>query len=210
MNSIRIGLALITEDSFLNRIVEIEKKIAQKYNFLTDLGTTYNLPHTTLFQGRFEEGFNYCKILKQIEQKLKELHLKELKFIKVEYVPEGWYFYLCKKTDKLMKLHTYVLDLVKDDVILDLGRFKRDLSKLTKDQLEALKNYGYRYSGNAFDPHITLARTSEGKNNEIVEAFQKDLNLITKTPKLERLTVYLIGPNGSHKETLDEIYLNNG
>ena len=71
-----------------------------------------NLPHTTLFQGTFKEGFDHRKTADFIAERFTELFPdRTVSFSGAEYRPEGWYFYVMQKTSELQQLHETVLEL---------------------------------------------------------------------------------------------------
>lgn len=203
----KIGFALVTDEHFLEKIVNISNSMSKKCNFLNDLGVEHNLPHTTLFQGEFQDDFDFHEALKQIYSEMIKLNITSIDFTNVQYVPEGWYFYICKKTNELQALHEYTLQLVKDNVVLETNRLDRDVKNLSQEQIAGILNYGYRYSGEAFLPHITLARTKEKNNTDIINEFNEKLSVIPNNSRIQRITVYTMGENGTHKDTLDEIYM---
>lgn len=201
-----IGFALITSSSFLNKLINIENKVHDKYDFQNKLGLTTNLPHITIFQGSFVENTNYSLILKNIkEYYINNTTNHTLSFDKVVYVPHGWYFYICKKAKELQNLHMFTLNLCKDYLSLQPDRMNINLNNLTKEQINGMKKYGYRYSENAFYPHITLGRNNNGCNESIIKELNDKLSLLNTTVPIDKITVYRMGENGTHAETLDEI-----
>lgn len=121
------------------------------------------------------------------------------------YIPEGWYFYTCKKTTELQSLHNFTLELCKKDIVLEPDRMTRDIVHLPKNQIEAIKKYGYRYSEDAFFPHITIGRSYSENREEIVSLLETKVANLPKNAKIERLTIYKMGMNGMHAETLAEV-----
>lgn len=204
-----IGFALITAPPFFNKFVEIENELHAECNFHNELGEINNIPHTTIFQGSFSEGTDYIMISEKIAKKYREISTQmQLSFNQVLYVPDGWYFYMCEKNEILQTLHDYTLELCVNNIVLDENRLKRDLSKLPENQKEGILKYGYRYSGSAFSPHITIGRTNETEaNSNTINLLSNNLNKLSKTVPVKRITVYKMGTDGMHAETLHEIIL---
>ena len=103
-----------------------------------------------------------------------------------------------------MSLHNKVLNEVTPYIILPEDRLKRNLEDLPKNQQEAIKNYNYRYAGDAFCPHITIGR-STSKNETILKEMNMAICNFDLSPYVEKVTVYQMGTNGTHKNTLYEI-----
>lgn len=203
-----IGFALITNSPFFDKIIEMENKYHDTAGFHNTLGSENNLPHITIFQGTMSEYINYQKIANQLAIKYKSICSENtLDFNDVVYVPEGWYFYECQTTEVLTQLHNCCLSLVKDYIVLNPNRLERNLSALTNDQISGIRDYGYRYAGKAFYPHITIGRTSSKKDEALLREFKSAFHSFTKTTSIRRITVYEMGPDGTHASTLYEVNL---
>lgn len=204
----KIGFALITTSPYFDKIVALENRLHSKTNFHNKLELKNNIPHTTLFQGNFKNDTDYIEISTILATFIKRQMIdRTLHFTKVVYVPNGWYFYICNITDELKALHYITLKVCKNKIILDPSRLEGTLSHLTPDQINGIKNYGYRYSAKAFFPHITLGRTSFDMQPEIIDSFSDGLSNIPSDIPFNRLTVYRMGSDGMHSETLYEIFL---
>lgn len=204
----KIGFALICQSPFFEEVIKIENQIHQSAGFFDSLGANINLPHTTLFQGEMDDTIDYAEIAKKIALETKRLipNLK-ITFSKVVYVPEGWYFLECEKTEALQRLHNFTLKLVEPYIVLTEGRLKRNTRNMPRNQIDALKNYGYRYAGSAFHPHITVGRATE-KNEDVILKLNNAFGALDKNTSIGRITVYKMGNNGTHESTLHEILLN--
>lgn len=86
-------------------------------------------------------------------------------------------------------------------------RININLGDLTEEQIAGIDRYGYRYSEKAFYPHITIGRNDEEKNDKILELLNEKLSEIPQNAKIERMTVYKMGKDGMHEETLAEIII---
>lgn len=200
----KLGFALITEQPIFNRIIEIEKSIHARAGFFDYLGEKINLPHTTIFQGNVSDDLDFCNVAEKVAEKFVELlPLKRIELENIVYVPEGWYFWMWKKTDALMNLHRATLKEVEPFILLDPDRLKRNTGIMSKSEIEGLKKYGYRYASDAYSPHITIGR-STGKNEHILDELNGLFSELPHISTIERLTVYKMGSNGTHAETLYE------
>ena len=131
----------------------------------------------------------------------------KLHFQEVSYVPQGWYFYMCQKTEELQRIHCFTLGRCKEHIVLPPDRMERNVNHLTQDQKSGIEKYGYRYSAKAFSPHITLGRNNDEKKEEIIVMLQKKLSSLPKDPLIERITAYRMGKDGMHAETLGEVFI---
>lgn len=202
----KIGFAIVMASPFFDKIISIQNTIAARYPFRDLLGAEHNLPHTTLFQGSFSESINYQEIADRAAEKLSLLLPdKMISFTDVIYKAEGWYFFMIEKTPELQQLHELVLSEIMPDLILDPDRMNRNISGLSEDEIAGIQNYGYRYSGAAFFPHITIGRTAAGRNEDLLN----ELNTVLRpeSASIGRITVYRMGPDGTHADTLYEINL---
>ena len=200
----KIGFALIAEKKFVDQIVALECEFHDKAGFSDHLGTVNNLPHTTLFQGEMRDAINYREIAEHIASEYVKLSKsRTLRFTKIKYVPLGWYFLICKKSKALSTLHFQVLSRVEPYIVLPETRLEAT-SDLPEVQREALLHYNYRYAGEAFYPHVTIGR-SEAKNDMVLNEMNNALNQVDLSPRVDRVTVYKMGVNGIHEDTLYEV-----
>lgn len=203
-----VGFALVTGNPFFDNIVDLENEVHEICGFHNRLERKNNIPHTTIFQGSFEEHTDYSAVLRDIrEYYVSNSADMKLHFQEVQYVPHGWYFYMCQKTEELERLHCFTLGRCKEYIVLSPDRMNRNMNDLTQDQILGIEKYGYRYSANAFSPHITLGRNDEGINEEIIVMLNKKLSSLEANPVVERITVYRMGKDGMHAETLDEVLI---
>lgn len=203
-----IGFALVTGNPFFERIVKLENEVHETCGFHNKLQLVENIPHTTLFQGSFEDDTDYSTIVRDIRDFfMSNSEDLKLHFKRVVYVPHGWYFYTCQNTDELQRLHIYTLGLCKEHIILQPGRMDRKMNGLTDAQIEGIERYGYRYSAKAFLPHITIGRNDDDCREDVLETLNGRLSELDSDVPIERITVYRMGEDGMHSETLDEVVL---
>lgn len=200
----KIGFALIAEKKFVDQIVALECEFHDKAGFSDHLGTVNNLPHTTLFQGEMRDDINYREIAAHIATEYVELSKsRTLRFTRIKYVPIGWYFLICKKNKAMSTLHYQVLHRIEPYIVLPKERLETT-SNLPEVQREAILHYNYRYAGEAFYPHVTIGR-SETKNDMVLNEMNNALNQVELSPRVDRVTVYKMGINGIHEDTLYEV-----
>lgn len=210
-----IGFALILGESLFEAIIQMENQIHSQAKFHNSLSNENNLPHTTIFQGCFSDYVPYVAIAKQLASYYKkevESYRKETglnycpTFSFVDYVEKGWYFYECIKNSVLQNLHDFTCTKVKPYLVLKPERMEQDTSFLSPMQIQGLEKYGYIYSGEAFRPHVTIGR-ADGFDETILKILNVKSESLPKQVPFTRLTVYEMGPDGTHKNTLFEIEL---
>ena len=201
----KIGFAIITEDSFVSQIVALEHEFHEKACFYDTLGVKNNIPHTTIFQGEMKNNINYLEIADFIANEYnKIIRSKHIHFTDVEYVSHGWYFLMCEKTKELSALHNLVLDKVSPFIILPKDRLNRITENMPEVQRNAIRDYNYRYAGDAFCPHITIGRSSK-QNNIVLSKLNEAIKRLDLSPHVDKITVYKMGANGTHENTLYEV-----
>lgn len=203
--SIQIGFALIPEQKIIKNIVEAENDLQEKFAFTSTLGIAQNIPHITIFQNTFDDKIPYNTLLAKFAVEFTRLQIDKMRFEEIAYEYGGWYVQLLQRTDKLQELHEYALYHTKDYIA---GKPDSADENLPYWQQKGLLEWGYRYAGEAYMPHITLARATENKrNDEIITAFEERLAKTPKETRIQKLTAYRMGENGTHAETLGEVIL---
>ena len=203
----KIGFALIAETNFVNKIVNLEHDFHEKAGFFDSLGIIKNLPHLTLFQGEMNDKMNYQEVADKIARVFDEMDSSPmLHFTHIDYIPQGWYFLLCEKSKELEALHFEVLRMIEQYISLPEDRLTRCTNDMPRAQIEAIQRYNYRFAGDAFFPHITIGRSSE-RNEDVLNEMNMVIKQINLSPSVDKITVYKMGRNGTHEETLYEIKL---
>ena len=136
----KIGFALITSSPFFDDIISIENGINREAAFFETLGSEINLPHTTIFQGNMSNDINYKSIAERLAKAFCKLFPeRKIFFKKCVYVPDGWYFLECLKTDAFQRLHDITLEEVKPYIVLEHSRLKRNMESLTEKEIAAIE-----------------------------------------------------------------------
>ena len=94
----------------------------------------------------------------------------------------------------------------RDRVCLDRASFDgtKDLSRFTDNERASYQRYGYRYTGDAYAPHMTLGRAPEEVALDLVRTAPERVVALPKEWVFDRLSVYVMGQHGAHAETLLE------
>jgi len=201
----KLGFALIPSSPFFDKIVEIENTYHEGGGFFSNMKLSKNMPHIPLFSGKVKDEFDFVKLTEDLAKEYRNL-LKEgiISFESVQYVPKGWYLYICKNTPNLRALHKFVLDRIYDSIILDPKRFSRDVG-LNKIQTDSLERYGYRYAGEAFMPFIPIGRALD-KNDILLNALNLEFAKIPKMTSIDKIVAFKPGANGTCKRVLYEMF----
>ncbi len=201
----KVGIAMIPDLEMLESLVELQKKILRICPLSPLLETQQNLPHITLLQGRFRNQINWMSLILELQDYChRQKYSLELKDVELEYKPSGWYFLKFPHNYMFHGAHRFVFEQLKDSLFLT----EEDRQKKTShySYLEKINyfSYGYRYIGDAFQPHITLGRTFDNRrmNDEaalthLVESLSSNL-----IGTIQKITIYEVGDNGSHAATL--------
>jgi 2'-5' RNA ligase len=204
-----IGFALIPNRIFLDKLIQFQRDINQKYNFTPSLSLENNLPHITILQGTFADSFDYDVVALLLSKKLEQGN-NTLFFSEIIVKGLGWFFLLCRKDPWLQELHEYACNLLQEQMIVtEAVQTADDLAYLTPIEKHHHLTYGYRYMKDAYLPHITLGRyIAEDKENVHLycQRLWREYALST-SQHIERLTVYEMGNQGAHAKTLWEYNL---
>lgn len=207
--SMKIGFALIPASPCFDKIVNAKNKLHDIVSFRNKLKFNANIPHLTLFQGTFVDSTDYVSIANKLfTHYLEKCSDHYLHFESIQYVPHGWYFYVCKKTAELNLLHHITLTECKAHLILESDRLDRNLCDFSSEKIAGIHNYGYRYSADAFFPHVTLDRTRGSLKPEILHLFEKELSPVALDVPVQKLTLYKMGIDGAYEKTLYECQFN--
>jgi hypothetical protein len=199
-----IGFALIPNQIFLDKLIQFQRDINQKYNFTPSLSSEDNLPHITILQGTFTDSFDYDAVALLLSKKLEQGN-NTLFFSEIIIKGLGWYFLLCRKSTWLQALHEYACELLQEQMIVtEAVRKADDLAYLTPLEKHHHLIYGYRYMEEAYLPHITLGRYITEHQEDVLLYCQRLWRkyALSTSQHIKRLTVYEMGVNGAHAKTL--------
>ena len=106
-----------------------------------------------------------------------------------------------EKTPQLERLHVEAVRAVDawiDRRTIDPGL---DVSQYTEVERQSYYQYGYRYTGDAFMPHITLGHTDDASAKLLV---QRPVGRRFDTDRwiFDRVTFYEMGEHGAHSRVL--------
>lgn len=202
--STRIGFVLVPEQETLNKIIDAETRTQKMFPSIRkqDQDTP---PYITIFQNTFTDNIPYSTLLAKITIEFTRLQIDKLQFGDVICEPDGMYYKLLQKTDKLQELHEYA--------IYHTRKYITDIPSNADQNLPywqkiGLLEYGYRYAGEAYMPHITIAKTPDStRNDRIIESLKDSLEDLPKETEIQKIAACRIKEDGTYSETLSEIIL---
>ncbi|MFF7339439.1 hypothetical protein ACFZAT_19095 [Streptomyces sp. NPDC008163] len=77
----------------------------------------------------------------------------------------------------------------------------QDMSHFTDAERASYARFGYRYTGEAYTPHLTLGRTDEETALALARS-GPGRTAVPRTWLFDRLSCYLMGEHGAHARTL--------
>ncbi|KZL48484.1 hypothetical protein A2T98_17770 [Nodularia spumigena CENA596] len=201
----KVGVALIPSPDTIESIIKLQQKIISICPLYPILYKTFNLPHLTLLQGRFDNSINWLTLILNLQDYWqRQQYSQKYKLIKLEYKSPGWYFLILQQQLIFLELHNFVFSALKNNLFVTEEDLNKDISLYDDLEKNNYIKYGYRYIGNAFYPHITLGQTIDKSRDpnqadwiHLVESFTAK-HII----KLERITIYQVGEHGSHAKIL--------
>ncbi|MZE79710.1 2'-5' RNA ligase family protein [Streptomyces xinghaiensis] len=201
-----LGVALLPRADHLRAAVRLQRDIGGEVSLRPRLEPDGNLPHVTVFQGPFADSLDPAEALESIGTAAagNGLHGElSLSTTDVVYQPTGWLFLALERPPLLEALQEAALAAL--DRHLDRAAFDRDkdTSRFTDDERASYERYGYRYTGAAYAPHVTLGRAEENTALELVRT-ARDRAGLPKEMVFDRLSFYVMGEHGAHAETLLE------
>lgn len=164
---------------------------------LASLGGTYTLefdrffPHISLFmlQLKDKDIDTAISLLNGIANKLDSLNLKSSKFTQsYTYFDVGYERNI--QIDSLQQQVIAKLNPIRDGVH---DKYKVRMLEATGLELENFQNYGYKYIGELFRPHITLTRFNETQAS--AESLLPELK--TFDGSFTKLGLFEVGDNGT-------------
>lgn len=190
MNSLPCDIVILPNDELANKAISASQKLAPLGGLFTlEIGKYF--PHASLFMLQLKEDDleNVKSLLAEIASKTSALNLKASNYeqkeayVDVEYARN-------EQTASLQQQVVATLNPIRD------GMREKDKARMleaTGLALENFQNYGYKYVGELFRPHITFTRFSE------TQPKAKSLlpELSTFNGSFTKLGLFEMGDNGT-------------
>lgn len=200
------GVALLPEIETANKIIEFQN---DNLDFFKEpkLSPSGFLPHVSVLQSPFHVEQLTDEMLKTLADEWKSYLNKELKFGKLYQQPVGWYFLGINCPIWLRDFQLHCLSKLISAINREKLGKNAHFEKYSPLEQTNFLNFGYRYIGEAFRPHITLGRNLQGATIPIKIQEQARKLFTGKSVKFDTLAFYQAGPNGALDEILDEVKL---
>ncbi|MBL1088718.1 MULTISPECIES: 2'-5' RNA ligase family protein [Streptomyces] len=198
-----LGIALLPDADHLRSAIRLQKETGGEHQLRPPLTADGNLPHVTVFQGPFIDAIDPEAELDKIGGSVPLPSKVRLTATGIVYQPTGWIFLALERPPLLMSLQEAALDAL--DGHLDRAAFDRtkDTSRFSESERASFARYGYRYTGDAYAPHITLGQAEEQIAQDLVRTAPECTSVPTEWV-FDRLSFYVMGEHGAHSETLAE------
>ncbi|WUH93648.1 2'-5' RNA ligase family protein [Streptomyces sp. NBC_00433] len=197
-----LGVALLPRADHLRTAIRVQHEVAGGHILHPPLTAEGNLPHTTVFQGPFLDTLTPEAELERIRGALTLPGEVRLNSPGIVYQPTGWVFLSLERSPLLEKLQDVVLAALAPH--LDREAFApKDTSQYTDAEKAGYARYGYRYTGEAYTPHITLGHAEEETARALVRA-AGERSSVPGSWIFDRLSFYVMGEHGAHARTLVE------
>lgn len=196
-----LGVAVLPRIEAMEEVIAIQSGLDTDSSLKPHLSADGNLPHVTLFQGPFKAGADFLKSLIAIRDLAVPAGQIGAEGLGVFYQPKGWIFLNLKTTEAFSRLQKAALNVCEPYLDLSAVDRTRDTSGYTSTEKASYDQYGYRYVGTAFRPHITLGHADEHTAMKLVEKARAEC-VGTGLWLFDRLSFYVMGETGAHAEQL--------
>jgi 2'-5' RNA ligase len=159
------------------------------------LGTEANLPHLTLFQGIYPDGFDPAPALDWLSTAAAGVSST---FTGLTREPGDWAFAQAAPTRQLITLHHLAAGASAAHMSAPAAAGMADWDR---SEIEAFERFGYRYALNAFMPHITLGTAVERIDGPTQYRFAGAL--FGTAVKFDRVVYYRAGERGALAQVLE-------
>lgn len=190
MSSVACDVVILPNDDLAEKAIMASRALEPLGSLFTlEIGKYY--PHSSLYMSQLNKGdlTNIQKLLSAVAAKTSSLKLTASRF----YQSENYIDVEYGKTERLAELQKQViaaLNPVRD------GMREKDKARMleaTGLALDNFKNYGYKYVGELFRPHITFTRFSQEQAD--AEKLLPDLSDFDGT--FTRIGLFEMGDNGT-------------
>jgi 2'-5' RNA ligase len=201
------GIALLPDVETRQRIVEFRE--SQQSNVGGPmLGMSTNLPHVTILQCPYFPDAPHAKSLDAVIEAV-SLRSMQARFATLEYQHVGWVFADVKPEPWMARLQDACLEATLPFIDTAAINAAESFIGYTAAEQKNYLDYGYRYVGTSFRPHVTLGRSVDPEAvtlpPSLVEAFSGELGGSELT--FSELVFYRAGEYGALAEVMEIVTL---
>jgi 2'-5' RNA ligase len=201
-----LGVALLPCGEQIEAAVNLQRQVGAGRLLKPVLNPIGNLPHMTIYQGPLLDSAEPEKILSLLKSEAGEEPSILASATSVFYQETGWIFLGLERTLILQRLQSKTMSLIEGCIDGSAINRDRNVSRYSDLERQNYYQYGYRYVGEAFMPHITIGRTSEELARELAFLAARS-RLGEQTWTFDRLTFYEMGEDGAHASIVAEEWL---
>lgn len=201
------GIALLPEVDARQRIVEFRES-QQTHVGGPMLGMSTNLPHMSILQCPYFPDAPHAKILDAVVDTVSLRSMQAL-FATLEYQHVGWVFADVTPESWMTQLQDACLEATLPFIDTAAINANESFVGYTAAEQKNYLDYGYRYVGASFRPHVTLGRSVDAEAltlpPQLVEAFSSELGGSEIT--FSELVFYRAGEYGALAEVMEIVTL---
>lgn len=198
----RVGIALVPNPELQMGAITLRSTLEFVGLKGPELGLSENLPHVSLLQFDLAEVDQATSIIEQIHKRGRPLIAgSKLVFDRVVFHPPDWIFWCCERQEWLSEIQQVALSVCRP-FMHQGAQHARRTDEMTTAEQASYREFGYRFVGEAFLPHITLGRLDEGASPTCLERVDPAVLRFASTGSSAQITVYEVGPGGAHVRSL--------
>ncbi|MFF4601868.1 2'-5' RNA ligase family protein [Streptomyces sp. NPDC001339] len=198
-----LGIALLPSADHQRAAIRLQEKIGGGHQLRPTLTKDGNLPHVTVFQGPFTDALDPEAELAKVAGSVALPGEVQLAATGIVYQPTGWVFLSLERPPLLEGLQQAALHILDAYLAREAFDTAKDTSRFSDSERASFARYGYRYTGDAYAPHITLGRAEEHIAQDLVRTASERVSVQPEWT-FDRLSFYVMGEHGAHAETLAE------
>ncbi|MFF8274715.1 hypothetical protein ACF05T_01165 [Streptomyces lateritius] len=196
-----LGIALLPNAEHQDAAIRLQREVGGGQTLRPPLSQDGNLPHMTVFQGPFLDSLDTEAALEHVVRAAGMPERADIPSTGIVYQPTGWVFLALRRLPLLEQVQKVALEALSPHLDRSAFDASKDVSLFSDSERESLSRYGYRYTGDAYAPHITLGRAEESVAREMVQSVPGRVD-VPETWVFDRFSFYVMGEHGAHAETL--------
>jgi len=193
------GFALLPNVETQKDIISFRKRFSDIFEGPM-LSLSENLPHISILQCPFSENIPIKNIIENANSHF-QLPIT-LMWENLIYQPVGWVFANVQKNPILFSLQSYLLKQSGKFINRSSIDTDKSIKGYTKEETDNYFQYGYRYIGEAYKPHITIGRIDESIEIPLSAVLDFNNNFSEQEVRFDRIAYYEAGVFGVAKRII--------
>ena len=199
------GIALAPDNASRDLILKLHECLFALLPLSFRLGPD-NEPHLTLLQ---IYGPNLSQAMTATKCLTSSLDATALDMKGISFVKPAWWFLDIELSPDLRNMHTALFNMLGAELSGPVSPDQNRISHFTPLERKNFLNYGYRFIGDAYNPHVTLGRspTPDIDEKSILDALDANLKSMPSVLTFNKVLLFSLGQNGTTGEvhTVDHI-----